>query len=219
MTIRVPARDHIVQRHGDDLVTLMQAAEIRGDHHDDVDGELLELYRAQIWDRFFPLAVKARKTIAAIGMMKSGKTTFLRQRMQTIPPDERIVTIEDSPEFGALPVRNRVALFFGGGNITAEDCVETTLRQGANRVAVQELRGEEAFAFLRLEASGHSGSFTSWHANPDDPWTPVALMAKSSKRGRGIPKDDLKQMFKGFVDIVAYMRDFSVRSVYYRGAQ
>lgn len=222
-TIRVPARGF--HRPIGDLVDIMEMP--KGTARRDVDGDLLELFRAQDWSRFFELAVRARKTIAATGLVNSGKTTFLKDRMQAIPPHERVITIEDSPEFGDLPVRNRVALFFGSANISADYLVETVLRKAPDRIAIQELRGGEAYAFIRLQTTGHGGSLTSWHATRDDPWTPLCLMAKSSEKGRAIPDEKLHEMVRSFVDIVAYCeRDpgdpkivHAPAHVYWKGAQ
>jgi hypothetical protein len=63
---------------------------------------------------------------------------------------------------------------------------------------------------------------TTWHAEEGDPWTPLALMTKTSVAGRNIPDDKLDVILRGLIDIVAYCRrddsGFSVPSVYYRAA-
>ena len=143
--------------------------------------------------------------------------------MQEIPGDERLVTIEDTDEFGPLPLRNRVSMFYGSANVSAENAVEASLRMRPDRVAMQELRGAEAFAYLRLLAAGHPGGLTTWHAEEGDPFTPLALMAKTSEAGRNIPDDKLLAILRNLIDIVAFCRrdthGFSVPSVYYRAAE
>ena len=227
VTIRIPSkRVHTVR--DPDFGDLMRAAEIpafagRPDQHGDADAELLALYQAQDWPAFFALAVRAKKTIAATGSTGSGKTSLLRRLIQEIPGDERLVTIEDTDEFGPLPLRNRVSLFYGSANVSAENAVEAALRMRPDRVAMQELRGAEAFAYLRLLAAGHPGGLTTWHAEEGDPFTPLALMAKTSEAGRNIPDDKLLAILKSLIDIVAFCRRdarrFSVPSVYYRVAE
>ena len=128
------------------------------------------------------LAVRAKKTIAATGSTGSGKTSLLRRLMQEIPGEERLVTIEDTDEFGPLPLRNRVSMFYGSANVSAENAVEASLRMRPDRVAMQEMRGAEAFAYIRLLAAGHPGGLTTWHAEDGDPFTPLALMAKKRRR-------------------------------------
>ncbi len=244
LTIRIPSKAvHTVR--DDDFGELMRDAEIpafagRPEGHSrspggplarglarvapgDADAELLALYHVQDWPAFFALAVKAKKTIAATGSTGSGKTSLLRRLMQEIPSEERLVTIEDTDEFGPLPLRNRVSLFYGSANVSAENAVEASLRMRPDRVAMQELRGAEAFAYLRLLAAGHPGGLTTWHAEEGDPFTPLALMAKTSEAGRNIPDNKLLAILRSLIDIVAFCRrdarGFSVPSVYYRAAK
>ncbi len=226
-SVRVPSGDTATPNDDQGFDDLLEEAENRIDRGPTaVDLQLRALHKAKAWREFFALAVRERKTIAATGRVRSGKTTFLRKRIMTqIDPEDRLITIEDTPEFGPLPIRNRVSLFFGAAGITAEHCFEATLRMRPDRIALQELRGAEVMAFIRLQASGHSGSFTTWHADEDDPFTPLVLMAKTSGAGQNIPDDKLYKLLRGFIDIIAFCRcdpktnRFSIPSVYFRGAE
>ena len=225
-SIRNPARGEmpaVSEMCFDDLMTEADNRIDRGPG--DIDLELAALHRAKHWNQFFPLAVKARKTMAATGEKGSGKTTFFRQKIiPLIDSAERLITIENSPEFGKLHLRNHVPLYFGAAGITAEMCYETTLRMGPSRVAIQELRSDEVWALIRLEASGHKGSLTTWHASENDPFTPLVLMAKTTDAGRGIEKGDIEKMLRAFIDIVVFCyrhpitKKHLISSVYYRGA-
>lgn len=221
MTIRCPFR-RVTTVHHEDFVGLMDEAVHQAEERGPAADDLLRLYHAKDWPEFFALAVQAHMNIAAVGATHSGKTTFLRRIMQSIPPDERVITIEDTAEFGELPGRNRVSLIYGSAGITAEKLCETSLRLRPDRCAMQELRGPEAFAYLRLRAAGHPGGFTSWHAEESDPFTPLALMVKSAERGRAIPDDKLDVMLRSLIDIIVVCRRdtithrLTVPSVYFR---
>jgi type IV secretion system protein VirB11 len=221
ITIRIPSKAVHTVRDAD-FGELMRAAANRPAGHSKADAALLALYHAKDWLAFFSLAVRTRKTIAATGSTGSGKTSLLRRLMQEIPGEERLVTIEDTDEFGPLPPRNRVSMFYGSANVSAENAVEASLRMRPDRVAMQELRGAEAFAYIRLLAAGHPGGLTTWHAEDGDPFTPLALMAKTSQAGRNIPDDKLLVILRSFIDVIAFCRrdenGFSVPSVYYRAA-
>jgi type IV secretion system protein VirB11 len=232
INIRVPART-APTRNYDDLFEfgerfddLFKEADNRLDRGpSESDRRLAALHEAKDWRQFFPLAVKTRKTICAIGRMFSGKTTFLcEQLIPHIDPEDRIVTIEDTPEFQkwVKPFRNRVALYHGAGGISANDCFKICLRQRADRVLLQELRGSEILAFIWLLASGHSGSFTTWHAEETDPFTALKLMIPS---GSSMTDDKIEVILRAFIDVIVHCyrdpitKNRTISSVYFRGAQ
>jgi type IV secretion system protein VirB11 len=221
ITIRNPSKDARTV-FDPDFTTLMKTATTGTRGRGPIDDQLLSLYRAKAWPAFFSLAVKSHKTIAATGSTGSGKTSLLKRLMREIPEGERLVTIEDTDEFGTLPQRNRVSLFYGSAGVTAEKAVEASLRMRPDRVAMQELRGAEAFAYIRLLAAGHPGGLTTWHAEDGDPFTPLALMAKTSEAGRNIPDDKLLVILRRFIDIVAFCKrddsGFSIPGVWFREA-
>ena len=55
--------------------------------------------------------------------------------------------------------------------MTANDLVSASLRMRPDRIILGELRGPEAFAFLRAVNTGHPGSMTTIHAIPDGRWS------------------------------------------------
>jgi type IV secretion system protein VirB11 len=221
VTIRIPSKGkHTL--HDPDFSDMVREATTAKRTRTPVDNELLALYVANDWAGFLSLAVRARKNIAATGATGSGKTSLLRRLIQEIPLEERVITIEDTDEFGVLPQRNRVALFFDPSGITAEHCVEATLRMRPDRVAMQELRGPEVFAYIRLLASGTSGGLTTWHAEEGDPFTPLGLMAKQHDAGKNIPDEKLDLILKSFTDVVAFCRrddsGYSIPSIWFKEA-
>ncbi len=176
----------------------------------DVDGELLDLRRNRRYAEFFRLAVRYRKNIVVSGATGSGKTTFMKSLVREIPDDERLVTIEDARElFIAQP--NVVHLLYSKGgqsasNVTAKSCMEACLRMKPDRIILAELRGDEAFYFIRNCASGHPGSITSCHAGSTaQPWDQLALMVKASSEGRGLEFEVIKRLLRMAIDIVVHV--------------
>ncbi|MFX5001648.1 ATPase, T2SS/T4P/T4SS family, partial [Acinetobacter baumannii] len=74
------------------------------------DDDLRALYSAGDYVGFLDEAVRARKNIIISGATGSGKTTLSKALIAKIPLDERIITIEDTPEL-VIPQPNNVRLY------------------------------------------------------------------------------------------------------------
>ncbi len=116
---------------------------------------------------YFWLAVEGRVSILISGGSGTGKTSFLNAIGMFIPPDYKIVSIEDTSELN-LPHQNWVksvtrtgygpSLEAGKryGEVTMFDLLKASLRQRPDYVIVGEVRGEEASVLFQGMASGHS---------------------------------------------------------------
>jgi type IV secretion system protein VirB11 len=118
---------------------------------------------------FLTMAVRRRKTIVLSGGTSSGKTTLLNALVKEIDLRERLVVIEDAPEI-RLEHPNAVGLIAvrgdaGEARVGAEELLQASLRMRPDRIMLGELRGAEAFAFLRAVNTGHPGSITTVHAD------------------------------------------------------
>ena len=109
--------------------------------------------------------VVSKKNILVSGGTSSGKTTFLNALIGYIPQDERIITIEDTREL-SVKVPNWVPLEANEqANIPIRRLVKLALRYRPDRIIVGEVRGPEAFDFMRALNTGHDGGFGTMHAN------------------------------------------------------
>ncbi len=127
---------------------------------------------------FLELCVKAKKNICVSGGTGSGKTTLLNVLSNCIPPDDRIITIEDVAELKLvgnhiLSEEARHANSEGKGEVSIRDLVKTALRQRPDRIVVGECRGAEALDMLQAMNTGHDGSMTTGHAN-----TPLDFLSR-----------------------------------------
>jgi type IV secretion system protein VirB11 len=224
MTIRIPSQGE-GRVWDDDFKALMRPVKSAAGVSSELDRRLLDFYHAGDWANFCSLAVRARKTIAVIGDTGSGKTTYLKRLMREIPLHERVITVEDKPEFGPMPHRNRVQMVFDGVTVTATEAVRTTLKMRPDRVLIQELTGAEAVAYARLLVAGHPGGLTTWHAGEDDPFTPLTVMAKLNNEGQHVDDDTLKAIYRRFVDIIVFCKcdklknEYSSKVIYFKAAQ
>jgi len=166
---------------------------------------------------FLAAAVRAGKNIIVSGGTGAGKTTFLNALLKEVPLDQRLVLIEDTPEV-RLAHPNAVGLVAvrgdqGEARVTAEDLLQASLRLRPDRIILGELRGAEAFSFLRAVSSGHPGSMTTVHA--DDPESAVdqlALMALQA--AANLRRADVVDHVRRVVDIFVQLhRQNGVRTV------
>lgn len=103
---------------------------------------------------FLKKLVAAGYNIFISGGTGSGKSTFLNALTRYIPPDERIITIEDSAELKIRHIPNLVSLetrdanFEGEGEISMAMLIRAALRMRPDRIIVGEIRGAEALDML-----------------------------------------------------------------------
>jgi type IV secretion system protein VirB11 len=175
------------------------------------DQELLDLRARRNYAEFFRKAVLYKKNVVVSGATGSGKTTFMKSLVQHIPDDERLVTIEDAREL-FIEQPNVVHLLYSKGgqsasNVTAKSCMEACLRMKPDRIILAELRGDEAFYFIRNCASGHPGSITSCHSgSTEQTWDQLGLMVKASSEGAGLEFATIKRLLMMTIDIIVHVK-------------
>ncbi|MGI9296086.1 MAG: P-type DNA transfer ATPase VirB11 [Pseudomonadales bacterium] len=175
------------------------------------DKTLLQLMRDKEIEEFLVQAVKLKKTIAVVGDTGSGKTTFMKTLCQQISCSERLVTIEDVRELFLDKHDNRVHLLYSKGGqglakVTPADLISGCMRLNPSRVLLAELRGSEAFDFLKLLLSGHAGSITSYHAESCALAAErYVLMCKEHPQAGIYSGDELKRVFALTVDILIHV--------------
>ena len=120
---------------------------------------------------FLKELVGAGYNIFISGCTNSGKTTFLNALSSFIPPQERVITIEDSAELQITQVPNLVRLETrnanteGEGEITMSQLIRASLRMNPTRIIVGEVRGRETLDMLQAMNTGHDGSLSTGHGN------------------------------------------------------
>jgi type IV secretion system protein VirB11 len=173
-----------------------------------IDADLLHLLDAKEYEGFMRLAVVGRKNILVSGPTGSGKTTWTKALIREIPPDERLITIEDARELVLDRHPNHVRLFYskddqGLARVTPKQLLESCLRMKPDRILLAELRADEAFDYLRNVNSGHPGSITSVHAaSAELAFEQLVLLVKQNQGGRELARRDIKKLLYLLVDVV-----------------
>ena len=177
-----------------------------GRHAHDV--EIAQLAGQRKYTEALRLAVRARKNILVSGGTSTGKTTFLNALLREVPRDERLILIEDTPELtidhpnlvGLVSVRGEL----GEAKVTTNDLVSAALRMRPDRIILGELRGPEAFAFLRAINTGHPGSMTTIHA--DSPESAVEqLVLLVLQTGTKLSRQDVAHYVEHSIDAFVHL--------------
>lgn len=187
---------------------------------------LKKLFENREIKEFIKCAVLYKKNIIISGGTSTGKTTFTNAALGAIPSNERLITVEDAREIILPNHPNKVHLLASKGGqgrakVTTQDLIEACLRLRPDRIIVGELRGAEAFSFLRAINTGHPGSISTLHADtPAMALEQLKLMVMQA--GLGMPPDEIKKYIAAVVDIVVQLKRGEhgrryVSEIYYKG--
>lgn len=158
---------------------------------------------------FVKSLTKAGYNIFISGGTNSGKTTFLNALSQYIPPDERVITIEDSAELQIRNVANLVSMETrnknseGEGQVTMADLIKASLRMSPNRIIVGEVRGGEALDMLNAMNTGHDGSISTGHANSARDM--LKRMEVMILQAADLPLPAIRNMIASAIEIVIHL--------------
>ena len=175
----------------------------------DDNSKLQKLLEQNKIKEFISTAVLMKKNIIVSGGTSTGKTTFTNAALRVIPQEERIITVEDSREI-SLTHPNRVHLLASKGGqgrarVSTQDLIEACLRLRPDRIIVGELRGAEAFSFLRAINTGHPGSISTLHAD-----TPVMAIEQLKlmvmQAGMGLAPEQIVEYIRNIIDIIIQLK-------------
>jgi flagellar protein FlaI len=121
---------------------------------------------ALIW-----MALQYEMSALVAGGTASGKTSTLNVMATFIPPNQRVISIEDTREVQLpsflhwVPLNTRLANAEGKGEISMEDLLVNSLRMRPDRILVGEVRRQkEAETLFEAIHTGHS-CYATFHAN------------------------------------------------------
>lgn len=158
---------------------------------------------------FIRTLVRCRYNIFISGGTSSGKTTFLNILSDYIPPEERIIVIEDSAELAIRGHENLVRMEAknanaqGKGEVSIRELIRSSLRMRPDRIIVGEVRGEEVIDMLAAMSTGHDGSLSTGHAN-----SPLGMLGRLESlflANSGFPIDAVRSQIAGAIEIFIHL--------------
>mgnify|MGYP001563037985 CR=1 FL=1 len=157
-------------------------------------------------------AMKAKFNVIFCGSTGSGKTTMLNVFSRHIPSEERIITIEDTPELRLLQdhvvtLVSKPSNIEGRGEITMRELFVNSLRMRPDRIIIGEVRGEEMFDLIQSISSGHSGSLAIVHAEtPEDCFNRMVMMMLMA--GVRLSTEQIQKQVARAIDILVHVELF-----------
>lgn len=114
--------------------------------------------------------ISRRASCFISGSTGSGKTTLLSALLELVPPNQRIVCIEEVSElFPSHPhlvhLQERSANVQGVGAVPMSTLVRAAMRMRPDRIVLGECRGSEVREVLSAMNTGHEGTWATVHAN------------------------------------------------------
>lgn len=210
--VALAIRKHVVQdltlADYDKAGAFAQAKRARGGERSAADAELNHLLDKGDLRSFFSSAVRGGRNIVISGGTSTGKTTFLNALLKEVPESDRIIVIEDTPEV-KLWHPNSVGLVavageLGESRVGVDELLRASLRMRPDRLMVGEIRGAEAFTFLRAVNTGHPGSLTTVHADsPQGALEQIAFMTLQA--GLTLTRADVIEYAKSVIDVVVQL--------------
>ncbi len=157
-------------------------------------------------------AMKGKLNVIFCGSTGAGKTTMLNVFSRHIPEEERIITIEDTPELRLLQehvvtLASKPSNIEGRGEITIRDLFINSLRMRPDRIIIGEIRGEELMDLIQSISSGHSGSLAIVHAEtPEDCFNRMVTMMLMT--GIRLSTEEIKKQIARAIDLIVHVELF-----------
>ncbi|MEW6568237.1 MAG: CpaF family protein [Chloroflexota bacterium] len=158
---------------------------------------------------FLKACVVAKINMVISGGTGSGKTTLLNVLSQFIPPDERIITIENAAELQlrqehVVTLESRPPNIEGRGEVTIQNLVVNSLRMRPDRIIVGEIRDEAALDMLQAMNTGHDGSMTTAHSNsPRDTLSRIETMTLMA--GMDLPVRAIREQIASAIQLIVHL--------------
>ncbi len=127
---------------------------------------------------YFWYMIEHGASILVVGGVSTGKTSFLNSVSMFIPPELKVISIEDTREI-RIPHQHWIASLARGGfgiptpsgakygEVTLFDLLKESFRQNPDYVIVGEVRGNETYVMFQGMSSGHP-SMSTFHAGSID---------------------------------------------------
>lgn len=187
--------------------------------HRMVSYSLKDLYRLKMLNEMqlmlFEQLADSDQTILFCGKGAAGKTTLLRAFINAMPQMERVLIAESDAEiFSDKPycIEQKIKKVNEGGRaVTLADLVRDGLTMSLDTYCIGEMVGAEGWDFVKAAFTGHRALATIHSESAEDVFDRLLTLCKS--QGIGESENTVKKMIGRGIDIVVYLKNFTVQKV------
>ncbi len=152
-------------------------------------------------------AIHANINVLIAGGTSSGKTTIANRVIELIPPEKRVIVVEESH---VLQFTHPRAIFLeakGTSNLSMNELLTAGSRMRPDWLVVGELKGAEAMHTMQLFSTGHSGITTMHATSAENALTRLEAMCLMANLGLGM--DDIREVIVSALGLIAYQEHLS----------
>jgi len=169
---------------------------------------------------FLHACVASKLNILISGLEKSGKTSLLNCFSEFIPINERLLTLEETPELNfphkqIIRLETKLPRLEKTNLPTPEEMIHLSINLHPDRIIVDELRGGECLALMQAMNTGINGSIYTIHASsPRDAVQRMATLCLMS--GKNLPVNIINEQIASALDLiiqVSQIKDSSLKII------
>lgn len=147
-------------------------------------------------------AINAGIGILIAGGTNSGKTTIMNRVVELIPPEKRIIAVEEAHFYQFSHPRATYLEVNGAANISMNELLTTASRMRPDWLVVGELEGAEAMRAMQLFSTGYSGMTTMHATSAENALTRLESLCLMANLGLGI--DDIRHVIASALRLITY---------------
>ncbi len=147
-------------------------------------------------------ALHAHVNILIAGGTASGKTTFANRVVELIPPEERVVAVEQTHEFQFDHPRSVFLEAGESAGVTFGELLTAGSKMRPDWLVIGELYGVETMRAMQILGNGHSAITTIHADNTENALARIEMMCLMSNLGLGL--DDIRQMIVSALRLILY---------------
>lgn len=147
-------------------------------------------------------ALHAHINILIAGGTSSGKTTVANRIVELIPPEERVVTVEQAHEMQFDHPRSIFLEASGAVAIPMNDLLTAGSKMRPDWLVIGELHGSETLCAMQIMGNGHSAISTMHATSAENALTRLEAMCLMANLGLGL--DDIRQIIVSALQLIAY---------------